>query len=77
MKSLLSDIAQLWRSKWSFKFALLYLAVLLILVVILPWLPLPYAPNQLDLENVFLKPFESNLHLLGTDQLGRDVLVNT
>ncbi|WP_162426954.1 ABC transporter permease [Pontibacter pudoricolor] len=77
MRTLMLDIAALWKSRWSFKIALLYLLALLILVLVLPFLPLPYAPNQLDLENVFLKPFESSLHILGTDQLGRDVLVNT
>ncbi|MER2997175.1 ABC transporter permease [Pontibacter populi] len=77
MRSLFLDIAQLWRSSWSFKVALLYLAVLVLLVLVLPFLPLPYSPNQMDLENVFLKPFVSHNHILGTDQLGRDVLVNT
>ncbi|MBJ6118471.1 ABC transporter permease [Pontibacter sp. BT310] len=71
------DIAELWRRRWSFKIALLYLLALLILVLVLPFLPLLYTPNQLDLENVFLKPFESSTHVFGTDQLGRDVLVNT
>ncbi|HEY4651657.1 MAG TPA: ABC transporter permease [Pontibacter sp.] len=76
MRALLQDIGHLWRTAWSFKAALLYLITLTIVVLLLPVLPLPYTPNQLDLQHVFLKPFSESAHPLGTDQLGRDVLVN-
>ncbi|NDK55989.1 ABC transporter permease [Pontibacter fetidus] len=77
MKALLQDIAHLWQTKWSFRLALLYLAGLGITIALLPFIPLPFTPDQLDLENVFLAPFNNKYHVLGTDQLGRDVLVNT
>lgn len=76
MKSRVEDIAYLWKSKWAFRLALLYLAILCLVILFLPVFPLPYSPNELDLEHVFLKPFTQRHHLLGTDQLGRDVLVN-
>lgn len=76
MKATSQDIAILWRGYWSFRLALLYLACLCLLVILLPLLPLPFTPNQMDLNSIFLRPFEDNRHLFGTDQLGRDVLVN-
>ncbi len=33
----------------------------------------PYNPNEINVDDIFLKPFENN-HILGTDGLGRDVL---
>jgi len=77
MRMLLQDIRYLWRSKWSFKLALLYLLGLAIVILLLPVLPLAYTPNQMDLQHTFLEPFTSTQHILGTDQLGRDVFVNT
>jgi peptide/nickel transport system permease protein len=35
--------------------------------------PIPYAPSATDLENSLVAPFTGD-HVLGTDQLGRDVL---
>lgn len=77
MRALLQDVHMLWRNRWSFRVASLYLAGLAILVLILPALPLPYTPNHMDLTTVLLEPFRQSDHLLGTDQLGRDVLVNS
>ncbi|WP_276497008.1 ABC transporter permease [Pontibacter litorisediminis] len=80
MRQIWLRIKGLWRSKWGFKLALLYLVLLIGLVMLLPWLPLPFAPNYLDLQHPFLAPFTSEAmaadHLLGTDGLGRDLLAN-
>jgi peptide/nickel transport system permease protein len=81
MKALLRDIAQVWQNKLWFKLASLYILLLLILVIVLDWLPLPFTPNHLDLTNTNIDPFAtsklSSKHLAGTDALGRDVFVNT
>lgn len=56
--------------------ALLGLAFLVLLVlaaVLEPWI-LPHAPNKENLDNTFVAPFTQGAHLLGTDNLGRDVL---
>lgn len=80
MRHIWQSIKSLWRSKWGFKIALLYLALLLLLALVLPLLPLPYAPNYLDLQHPFLAPFTAAAmasgHPLGTDGLGRDLLAN-
>lgn len=80
MKRIWQSIKTLWAGKWGFKAALIYLILLLVLGIALPWLPLPYPPNHLDLANPFLKPFTSEAmrtgHPLGTDGLGRDLLAN-
>ncbi|MEJ8755740.1 ABC transporter permease [Pontibacter sp. H259] len=49
---------------------------LILFILLLPVMPLAYTPNQMDLQHTFLEPFVSTAHLFGTDQLGRDVLVN-
>ncbi len=33
----------------------------------------PYSPNKINVDDIFLSPFQNN-HILGTDSLGRDVL---
>jgi peptide/nickel transport system permease protein len=48
------------------------LLVAVVVAVLSPWLA-PYAPEQTDFANVFSPPGTSG-HLLGTDDLGRDVL---
>jgi peptide/nickel transport system permease protein len=48
------------------------LVLLLLIISILAPLLAPYDPGQIDLNNVLASP--SAKHLLGTDQLGRDVL---
>jgi peptide/nickel transport system permease protein len=55
--------------------ALASFAVVLIatvVAVLAPWIA-PYAPNETDFSNTFAPPGTSG-HLLGTDDLGRDVL---
>lgn len=46
-----------------------------LLALLADWLPLPVGVNQLDLERVYQPPGTAR-HLLGTDQLGRDLLTN-
>ena len=48
------------------------LAVALVVAAFAPWLA-PYAPEQTDFANIFSPPGTAG-HLLGTDDLGRDVL---
>lgn len=48
------------------------LALVAAVAILAPWIS-PYDPNRQDLSETFLGPF-SDGHLLGTDQLGRDVL---
>ena len=52
--------------------ALAFIALLLVIAVIAPWIT-PYSPDAQDPAAAFLGPF-SDGHVLGTDQLGRDVL---
>jgi len=83
MKAVIKVFAQCWQAKPGFRLSALYLVFLLLLLLVLPLLPLPYGPNQLDLTHPFQAPFSWELyrsaapfHWLGTDALGRDVLVN-
>src|SRR5450759_844997 len=48
------------------------LALALLVAVLAPWLA-PYAPEQTDFASTFSPPGTAG-HLLGTDDLGRDVL---
>lgn len=52
-------------------FGCVWLLLLVVLVLALPWLGLP-SPTKLSLSDQFLPP--SAQHLLGTDESGRDVL---
>ncbi|WP_241739289.1 ABC transporter permease [Pontibacter beigongshangensis] len=70
----------MWKNKLTFRAAVCYLLGFVLLALLLPWLPLPFGPNELHLNQVYQPPFESansQLHLFGTDALGRDVFVNT
>ncbi|PVY40147.1 ABC transporter permease [Pontibacter virosus] len=83
MKNLWHIAHDLWQAAPAFRLALLYLALLTAVALALPWLPLAYGPNELDLEQIYQAPFEWGAdagkarHWLGTDGLGRDVLANT
>ena len=48
------------------------LAIAVIIALLAPWIA-PYAPEQTDFSHVFAQPLTPG-HLLGTDDLGRDVL---
>lgn len=80
MRQVWQHTTSLWASSSGFKLAVSYLALLLLLVILLPALPLPYDPNYLDLANPYLAPFTHKAmslnHPLGTDGLGRDLLAN-
>lgn len=82
MRQVWQSIKHLWRSKPAFRLASGYLILLLLLVLVLPWIPLPFDPSKLDIAHPYQEPFERATapgqarHLLGTDKLGRDVLSN-
>lgn len=44
---------------------------ILLMSILAPWLA-PYDPLKIDMKNALLPP--SKLHLLGTDNIGRDIL---
>ena len=76
MKQAWREIQILWKGSSAFRIALSYLGLLLLAVLLLPWFPLSYGPNELDTLHLYQPPFMLP-HLLGTDGLGRDVLANT
>ncbi|NLA09484.1 MAG: DUF374 domain-containing protein, partial [Microbacteriaceae bacterium] len=63
--------ARVLRSKVNVA-CLIVLGILIVVAVGAPWIA-PYDPNAQNLMNAFAAPF-SDGHVLGTDQLGRDIL---
>ncbi|WP_201977292.1 ABC transporter permease [Hymenobacter rubidus] len=54
--------------------ALGWLAVVALVAVLAPWLPLPFPPGTPDLAHLNQAPFVQGRHWLGTDPQGQDVL---
>lgn len=67
-----SDFLRRVRGNRGAVIALIMLGLLVVVAVAGPWLA-PVDPNQQDLRGVLQNPLSSG-HLLGTDQLGRDIL---
>ena len=57
------------------KLALFGIVIILIMFFVGIFAPVlsPYNPNKINVDDIFLSPFQNN-HILGTDSLGRDVL---
>lgn len=60
-----------FRKQWPAVAALSYLVLLVLVAVFASWIA-PHNPNTQDLANTMADPFDGGI--LGTDQLGRDVL---
>ncbi|RLA80259.1 MAG: peptide ABC transporter permease, partial [Deltaproteobacteria bacterium] len=63
-----------WRYFWENKLAVaggVVVVTLLLVSLLAPYIA-PYDPSYIDVKNVLVPPCKE--HLLGTDQLGRDVL---
>jgi len=54
------------------------LGITLVLLIITMWglsfVCMPYAPNEMNISQRFLKPDFNSVHILGTDNFGRDIL---
>lgn len=57
---------------WSRNFSMMILGVMIAMALLAPWIS-PYSPDQQDLALKLLPPL-SNGHILGTDNLGVDIL---
>ena len=71
-------VAQLWKALFSYPVIPLAILVVLVFVAIFANVITPYPPNEMSLADRLTPPFfmsEGSLsHLLGTDNLGRDIL---
>ena len=45
-----------------------------LIICILSYVYLPYAPNEMNISDRFIKPSDNSKYLLGTDNFGRDIL---
>ena len=70
----MSQAMVIWRRFRKHRLALIslvFIVLLLAVAILAPWL-MPYPYDEIDVPNAFASP--SREHLMGTDQLGRDVL---
>jgi peptide/nickel transport system permease protein len=70
----MSQMTVIWRRFRKHRLALIsliFIVLLLAVAILAPWL-MPYPYDEIDVPNAFAPP--SSEHLMGTDQLGRDVL---
>jgi peptide/nickel transport system permease protein len=70
----MSQTTVIWRRFRKHRLALIsliFIVFLLAVAILAPWL-MPYPYDEIDVPNAFAPP--SSEHLMGTDQLGRDVL---
>lgn len=63
MKQAGQDIQTLWKNKIVFRIAASYIGLLFLLALLLPWLPLSYGPNDLDLEHIYQPPSTMRIQL--------------
>lgn len=61
----------LWRSSAATRVAMVILGLIVLSVILANWIA-PYSPTQVDVQAIMQGP--SAQHLLGTDELGRDIL---
>ena len=64
-------LTRMFRKRWLALGSLGVILLLIAIAVMAPWIS-PYDPNQPDIGNILSLP--TARHLLGTDQLGRDIL---
>jgi peptide/nickel transport system permease protein len=57
--------------RWVVTLGVVIIVILIVVAIFAPLLA-PYQPNKVDLKNNLLQP--SKAHLLGTDEMGRDIL---
>jgi peptide/nickel transport system permease protein len=69
--SQLHYINKVMLSSWVTIISMVILVLFVIIAIIAPWIT-PYDPNQIDMKAILEKP--SKDHLLGNDELGRDLL---
>jgi peptide/nickel transport system permease protein len=50
------------------------LVLFILFICILSFIHIPYAPNEMNISERFIKPNSDREHLLGTDNFGRDIL---
>jgi peptide/nickel transport system permease protein len=71
-------VTKLWKALWRFPVIPLAILVVLVFVAIFADVITPYPPNEMSLTHRLTPPFfmpeGSPSHLLGTDNLGRDIL---